>query len=141
MYKLMVRKTFSAAHFLPDYDGKCKNLHGHNWTVEIFFTSQLLCNGLAIDFKELKEKLGEILKEFDHTNLNDHEWFKECPPSCENIAQYIYWKLSEKLDDEWRFIIINDAWTAKKFNNSIHVLFNSVRVWESENAYAEYSEY
>jgi len=119
----MVRKTFSAAHFLPNYNGKCKNLHGHNWIVEIFFTSQLLCNGLAIDFKELKEKLDEVLKELDHTNLNDHKWFKGCPPSCENIAQYIYWKLS-----------------GKKFNNSIHVWFNSVRVWESENAYAEYSE-
>jgi 6-pyruvoyltetrahydropterin/6-carboxytetrahydropterin synthase len=117
----MVRQTFSAAHFLPNYNGKCKNLHGHNWTVEVFFNVQHLKDGLAIDFKEIKEKLNDILKELDHTNLNDRIPFKKFPPTCENVALHIYYILSEE-----------------KWKNSINPYLYSVRVWESENTYAEY---
>ena len=35
MYLTTVYLTFSAAHFLRHYQGKCENLHGHNWKVEI----------------------------------------------------------------------------------------------------------
>lgn len=119
----MVRRVFSAAHFLPGYDGKCKYLHGHNWTVEVFLTTSHLKDGLGIDFEEIKNKLDEILEEFDHTNLNDHKWFKNHPPSCENIAYYIHWKLTEA-----------------KWNINYSSYLESVRIWESENAYAEYIE-
>jgi len=117
----MVRRTFAAAHFLPGYDGKCRNLHGHNWTVDVFFKSLFLDqNGIAIDFKEIKNKLDEILEKLDHTNLNELDYFKKWPPSCENISYYIYMILEKH---NW-----NQAW------------LNFVRVWESENSYAEYSE-
>jgi len=124
MYQLMVRDMFSAAHYIPGYKGNCSKLHGHNWTVEVFFNAELLKNGLAIDFKEIKNSLGEILEELDHTNLNDHEWFKKYSPTCENIADYIYWQLSKK---EWKSAVRSSR-------------LHSVRIWESENAYAEYSE-
>lgn len=119
MYRLRVKKTFAAAHFIPGYNGKCKNLHGHNWAVEAFFIGSTLDeNGLLIDFKKIKEKLGEVLEKLDHTNLNDHNTFKTFSPSCENIAYYIYSKLIQKI----------------QFNN---VRLERVRVWESENAYVE----
>ena len=35
MYKLKTKASFDSAHFLKDYDGKCSNIHGHRWTVEI----------------------------------------------------------------------------------------------------------
>lgn len=36
MYELMVETTFSAAHQLRGYKGKCENLHGHTWRVQIY---------------------------------------------------------------------------------------------------------
>ena len=35
MYTLRVKDHFDAAHFLPWHEGKCKNLHGHRWEVEV----------------------------------------------------------------------------------------------------------
>ena len=33
MYLLKTEQTFDSAHFLSDYQGKCRNLHGHQWRV------------------------------------------------------------------------------------------------------------
>ena len=35
MYKLKTSAAFDSAHFLSGYRGKCANLHGHRWTVEV----------------------------------------------------------------------------------------------------------
>ncbi len=35
MYTLKTKSSFDSAHFLAGYEGKCKNIHGHRWTVEI----------------------------------------------------------------------------------------------------------
>lgn len=91
MYEVSVRANFSAAHSLRDYQGKCENLHGHNWAVEVAVSSKKLDkNGLLIDFTILKEKLNRILKKLDHTNLNKIPPFKKRNPTSENIAKYIF---------------------------------------------------
>jgi len=122
MFKLSVTQTFSAAHFLRNYKGKCKNLHGHNWKVELILKSKNLNKiGMVKDFKEIKNKLKSILKQFDHTCLNDHEVFKEgrLNPTCEYIALQIYLEFIR--------------------NPDYIDLIDSVRVWENENSYVEYS--
>ncbi len=121
MYKIKIIRTFAGAHYLRGYQGKCENLHGHNWKVE----AEILCRkldkiGIAIDFKIIKKKLDSILTELDHTLLNKHSAFRKINPSAENIAKYIFRKLSEKI------------------SNNAKV--KSVTVWESDNASAEYSE-
>ena len=42
MYSLRVQGTFSSAHNLRGYKGKCEDLHGHNWIVEIVIKSAQL---------------------------------------------------------------------------------------------------
>ena len=42
MFELDIRREFSAAHQLKGYNGDCSNLHGHNWTVEVFIRSEHL---------------------------------------------------------------------------------------------------
>lgn len=124
MYRIRVKKEFSAAHFIPGYDGKCQYLHGHNWVVEVFFSSYFLCeNGLLIDFKIVKKRLDKILETLDHTNLNDLDYFQRYSPSCENICKYIF----DKLLIEFLYEIRNK-----------NLILEKVRIWESENAYAEY---
>ncbi|MDD5624372.1 MAG: 6-carboxytetrahydropterin synthase QueD [Candidatus Cloacimonetes bacterium] len=100
MYKLSVYDYFSAAHRLRGYEGPCSNVHGHNWKVRVTFqTGKLDPLRMAIDFKELKVKLSEILKELDHTFLNELVIFKDTNPTSENIAKYIYDSLSESFKD------------------------------------------
>lgn len=124
MYKLMVETDFSAAHQLRGYKGKCENLHGHNWKVQVSVTSEVLNEiELVIDFHELKEITREILSNLDHKIINNVYPFIEKNPSSENIAKWIYDSLKEKLKVKYD-----------------HIEVSSVTVWESSTASATYYE-
>ena len=86
--------TFSAAHCLTKYHGKCEQLHGHNYRLAVTVTGSLNADDLVIDFAELKAVVKmHILDKLDHTNLNDL-----LPnPSCELVAQWIYQQLKPQL--------------------------------------------
>ena len=54
MYEIEIRRTFSAAHQLKGYDGNCKNLHGHNYSVVVTIKSPELDSiGIALDRKSV----------------------------------------------------------------------------------------
>ena len=94
MYSLKVEGSFSSAHNLRGYRGKCEDLHGHNWRVEITVKSGTLDKiGMVVDFKYLKKKLNSCLDPMDHKYLNKLSFFKTVNPTSENIAEYIYKKL------------------------------------------------
>lgn len=89
-YEVRVEADFSAAHFLRDYNGKCENLHGHNYKVYAHVRGKELNEGgMLLDFSKLKAALRQVCKELDHTNLNDLDYFDQ-NPSAERIATYIY---------------------------------------------------
>ena len=72
MYKLKTKASFDSAHFLKDYEGKCSNIHGHRWTVEIEVGAETLESdtqnrGMVVDFSNLKKDLREIADHFDHS--------------------------------------------------------------------------
>ncbi len=98
MYELVVSDEFAAAHYLRNYPGACERPHGHNWKVEICVRAKKLNEiGIAVDFKDLKHHLKEVLKELDHQDLNKHPAFQDQNPSSENIARYIFEKMAIKL--------------------------------------------
>ena len=98
MYSLKVQGTFSSAHNLRGYKGKCEDLHGHNWIVEIVVKSEQLDDiGMVLDFKYLKKKLSVILEKMDHKYLNKLAYFKKTNPTSENIAKYIYNQLKAQI--------------------------------------------
>jgi 6-pyruvoyltetrahydropterin/6-carboxytetrahydropterin synthase len=123
MYSLKVQGTFSSAHNLRGYKGKCEDLHGHNWIVEIVIKSAQLDNiGMVLDFKYLKKKLNACLERMDHKYLNRIPYFsaaggKKINPTSENIAKYIYKKLKSQI-----------PW------------LNCVTVWENSTSCATYEE-
>jgi len=100
MYEITTESHFSAAHSLRNYDGPCENLHGHNWLVRVTVRCEKLDkSGLGIDFKILKRKLGAILQDYDHKNLNDVFGESGDSPSSECLSRRIYRRLSESLSD------------------------------------------
>ena len=101
-YEVMIERDFSSAHQLRGYKGKCENLHGHNYKLEIYAKGDELNNiGLLIDFVELKKAADEIVKYLDHRNLNELPPFDdELNPSAENIARYVLEYLNSQVEDE-----------------------------------------
>jgi 6-pyruvoyltetrahydropterin/6-carboxytetrahydropterin synthase len=97
MHEIKVLSEFSGAHRLRYYKGKCEDLHGHNWNVEVLLRSATLDKkGMIIDFKELKQHIKRVLDLLDHKLLNDLSYFNSVNPTSENIAQFIYEKLKTK---------------------------------------------
>lgn len=91
LFELSIKGDFASAHFLRDYDGPCKDLHGHTWKVEVAVTSPKLNRiGLVVDFRLIKRQLKDFLMIIDHVNLNEIAYFKKVNPSTENLAKYIY---------------------------------------------------
>ena len=69
----MIERNFSSAHQLRGYKGKCENLHGHNYKIEIYARGRELNNiGLLVDFVELKEAADEIRNhdQYDYILVN-----------------------------------------------------------------------
>ena len=98
MFELRVESEFSSSHQLRGYEGKCENLHGHNWKVEMHVKGAGLNNiGLLIDFKELRKILNHVVNPLDHVFINEIKPFDEINPSAENIAKYIYQKAKDEL--------------------------------------------
>ena len=122
MYELKIVSQVAAAHQLREFHGKCEQLHGHNWKIEVYVTGDTLGeDGLLIDFGLIKKDTKKVLKELDHKFLNELEPFKEENPSSENIAHYIYESLSQTLN-----------------NDTIRI--SRVTAWESDTACATYME-
>jgi 6-pyruvoyl tetrahydropterin synthase/QueD family protein len=67
MFQVSVEETFSSGHALRGYKGKCENIHGHNYRVQITLEGpQLDSIGLLVDFTHLKQVIREIIKRLDH---------------------------------------------------------------------------
>ena len=120
MYELIVEDRFESAHNLRGYKGRCERLHGHNWRVQAFLRGESLTKqGFVLDFKEIKLYLKDVVGRLDHTYLNKIPPFKKDNPTSENIARYIFKKLTSRLK-------------AKK------ITLYKVSVWESETSCASY---
>ncbi len=101
MYEVMIEEEFSAAHALRGYRGKCENMHGHNWKVEVYVRGERLDQvGMLVDFKELKAATRRVMKYLDHQNLNELKPFDvEMNPSSEHLAGFILHKVAEQVSD------------------------------------------
>ena len=120
MYELKVTSRFAAAHNLRNFYGKCEDLHGHNWFVEVYVTADGLDDaGLVLDFGVIKKHLKDVLELIDHKYLNDLDYFKTNNPSSENIAKFIYENLAPHVESD-------------------KVKLTRVSAWESDNSCASY---
>ena len=142
MTKIRITKefVFDMAHALSNYDGKCKNIHGH--TYKLFVTLiGIPCedcsspkNGMVLDFGDLKNIVKiPIVDVFDHAlvvpankgfedlrKFQETDKYIEVPfqPTCENLTIYIANIIRSKLPDS--------------------VSLYSIRLYETPTSYAEW---
>ena len=82
MYILKASAAFDSAHFLSGYAGKCANLHGHHWVIEVEAGQEALQTegqqrGMVIDFADLKHAVREIADHFDHATIYEAGTLRE----------------------------------------------------------------
>jgi len=107
--RLYLKRKFAASHKLDlPYASKCGKLHGHTWVVEVWLEGPINEDGMVVDFQVIKE----MIDTFDHTYLNDCIPFYNsgANPTAENLALFFIRTIPHAIQ---------------------------VRVWESEDAYAE----
>lgn len=113
--------TFETAHVLYNYDGKCKNMHGHSYKLYVTVKGKPLQdiahpkNGMVMDFSEIKTIVKEeIIDPWDHAvminalsphlhlgeNLEKEGHkviFCKYQPTCENMLYEIAENISKRL--------------------------------------------
>jgi 6-pyruvoyltetrahydropterin/6-carboxytetrahydropterin synthase len=118
MFEICVEHTFAAGHALRNYRGKCENVHGHNYRVQVGVQGRELDeNGLLFDFADLKKRLRGTSEYLDHKFLNELKPFDEINPSAENIAKFIWEEMQADL-------------------KSASIAY--VKVWETDTSWAVY---
>ncbi len=130
MFEVRVTADFAAAHFLRDYNGKCENLHGHNYKVYAHVRGEVLNEGgMLLDFTKLKGALRKVIADLDHTNLNDISYFDQ-NPSAERIAMYIYEHIIKLLSAQG----VELSWSERKKTAWLY----AIDVFETETSRARY---
>jgi 6-pyruvoyltetrahydropterin/6-carboxytetrahydropterin synthase len=121
MFEVSVDRTFAAGHALRNYKGKCENVHGHNYRVQITVQGEQLDSaGLLVDFIDLKRLTDEVIAYLDHRFINDLAPFDVLNPSAENLAKYFHDRVSAG------------------FSPSSATRISEVRVWETDTSSAVY---
>ena len=118
MFEICVEHTFAAGHALRNYYGKCENVHGHNYRVQVAIEGNDVDeNGLLYDFADLKKRVRATSEYLDHQFINDLKPFDRINPSAENIARFICEEVQKDL-------------------TNIEIAY--VRVWETDTSVATY---
>ena len=112
MWTIKVSRRFSAAHQIHGIGGKCEDVHGHNYRVEVEISAKKLKKpGMIADFRDVGKKLESILP--DHKMLNGVYAFN---PTSENLARQFFGAMA-------KFYPVS-----------------RVTVWETEESCATYEE-
>ena len=141
--KVRITKIYEleVAHALFNYDGACKNIHGHSYKLEVTLLGVPNSrpsdskDGLIIDFKELKKIIiDEINTPFDHAvvlnNLDNRPWVEslktsnqklvitDFQPTCENLCVHFASLINKRLPQQ--------------------VILSSVKLYETSTSFAEW---
>ncbi|MFA6260021.1 MAG: 6-carboxytetrahydropterin synthase [Bacteroidia bacterium] len=125
---------FEAAHSLSDYDGSCRNIHGHSYKLHLTVSGTGPKKGMLIDFKVLKKLVEDaVVNELDHALMlmkNEQNlaytknmitkvvWMDE-EPTAEFLVYWMYHRIAPQLPDD--------------------VYVSNIRLFETENCYVDFS--
>jgi|SRR5664280_166405 len=133
--------TFEMAHVLRNYDGPCRNVHGHSYRLFVTISGTPVSdpdnpkNGMVIDFSELKNiVLGSIVNQFDHSVVVSADFDRDkkemmtktfgntvvvsYQPTCENLVADFAERLRTKFPEG--------------------TILHSLKLYETAKSYAEW---
>ena len=143
MAKIRVSRkfTFEMAHALWNYDGPCRNIHGHSYQLFVTLTGETSTDqdspklGMVMDFTDLKKIVREkVIDVFDHSvvisskasrpeiqrveQMFDKFYIVDYQPTCENLVTDMAVRIKKALPR--------------------HVALYSLKLVETETSYAEW---
>lgn len=134
--------TFETAHVLYNYDGKCKNMHGHSYKLFVTVKGNPINdinnvkNGMVVDFGDIKKIVKEeIVNVWDHAVLlNALSPHKELGEDLEQKGHKVIYCNYQPTCENMLYDI------AKKINNKLpsHVQLAYLKLHETENSYGEW---
>lgn len=136
MIKLGKDYSWEMSHRLPFHNGWCKNIHGHSYKMRVELIGELDQNGMLIDFYDIDKVVKPIVLAYDHSMLVDEK---------DTIT------LQFCKENQFRFVVINFTSTseniainfanlfAKEFRKHSNIKQLTVRVYETSDAFAEYT--
>ena len=144
MTKIRITKqfTFETGHALYGYDGKCKNVHGHSYTLDVTVIGLPIADhthvkyGMVIDFGDLKKIVNkEIVDVFDHAtvfnkNTPHVDLARELSDRGHDVILVDYQPTSEMM-------VIDFAEKIKKLLPK-HIQLHSLKLQETQTSYAEW---
>ncbi|MCT8592502.1 6-carboxytetrahydropterin synthase QueD [Glaesserella parasuis] len=138
MFKIAKEFSFDMAHMLDGHDGKCKNLHGHTYTLQVEITGELHTNGaksgMVMDYSDLKVAVKQhILDKMDHAFIYDSTSEKKCKVAT--LLQSLDSKtfgIPARTTAEQMAKYIFDTLTTEGLPVSL------IRLWETPTSYCEY---
>lgn len=118
MYLLKTTASFDSAHFLSGYRGKCANIHGHHWVIEVTIYGARLSQsgtsqGMLMDFADVKHEVRALAEDFDHALIYEENSLRSATvdalelekfhliavpfrPTAENFARHFFERLRAK---------------------------------------------
>lgn len=143
MFYLTKKFRFEAAHALVGYDGKCRNIHGHSYELQVTVKGMPVDepgnpkNGMVIDFHDLKQIVNEEIVEcLDHsfiigTNMPE-DFVESAKRNFDKIVCVNYQPTTENM--------LTDFVERIKGRLPQNVELYSVRLQETRDSYAEWRE-
>lgn len=139
MFKVSKEFSFDMAHILDGHDGKCQNLHGHTYKLQVEVSGDLVADGakkgMVVDFTDVKRIVKEaILDPMDHAFIYDTTSERECKiasllnelnsktfgipvrTTAEEMARFMFNRLKDQLP------------------------ISAIRLWETPTSFCEYRE-
>ena len=137
MHQIRIEVSFDSGHRLLDYQGKCAFPHGHTYRAEVFLeASELDPTGLVFDFTELRSRIKSwIDANWDHAflaNDRDAELIAGLTPVCQGR---LYLFQGENPSAE---VMSRELY--RRVQDLCGVKPARVRLWESDNQYAEFQD-
>lgn len=143
MFYLTKTFHFEAAHALVGYDGKCRNIHGHSYELQVTVKGLPVDepgnpkNGMVIDFHDLKRIVNEeVVERLDHsfiigTNMPE-DFVESAKQNFDKIVCVDYQPTTENM--------LTDFVERIKAKLPQNVELYSVRLQETRDSFAEWRE-
>lgn len=139
MFRVSKEFSFDMAHILDGHDGKCRNLHGHTYKLQVEVSGELYQQGpkkgMVMDFADLKDIVKTlILEPMDHAFIYDTNSERECKIAAllNELDSKTFGMPSRTTAEEMARFIFNRL--------KSELPLSAVRLWETPTSFCEYRE-